>query len=430
MLTVYMFFYNVLIVPIMYLIFIIGSLFNKKIKQGWEGRKNYFSNAKSIAEKIPSNAKVYLFHSSSVGEWEQAIPIIEKLKENDSTVFIIVTFFSASGFYVVKNPIIDAKMYMPIDSRNNAKHFFSIFKPTAWIICKYDIWPNMLFEAKKQRIPVLLTSAELAADSKRHVFPMKSINKYIYKSIDYILAISQETRQRFLEIYPYEERLITVGDSRFDRINQKVERLKNDDSITIFKKADLFTFIIGSSWPADEKHILPALIRLMQKHQNLNVIIVPHEINENHLQSIEASFIHAEIITDRYSVFSNENGTNARVAIIDTIGILSKLYRITQLAYVGGGFGSGVHNVMEPAAFAQPILFGPKHINSYEASQLEYLMAAHTIHTETEFEIIVEYLINRDKLRIDKGVEARKFLLDNLGATDKTIAILEKLNLV
>ena len=427
--NIYLFFYNVIVVPIMYIVFIVGSIFNKKIKQGWDGRKNYFNNARKIANSIPSTAKIYLFHSSSVGEWEQAVPIIEKLKEQNSDIFVIVTFFSASGYNVVKNPIIDAKLYLPLDSKSNARQFFSIFKPLVWIICKYDVWPNMLFEAKKQNIPVLLTSAELAADSKRYVFPMKSINKSIYNKIDYILTISQDTRDRFLLIYPFENRLFVGGDSRFDRINQKVELLKHEEQFRVFKKEDVFTFIMGSSWPADEKHVLPPLIRLMLRNPHLNAIIVPHEINENHIKTVEELFFNASIETERYSNFSSNNGTHARVAIIDTVGILSKLYRITQLAYIGGGFGSGVHNVMEPAAFAQPVLFGPKHINSFEACQLEYIMAAHTIRTETEFEIIADYLINREKLRIEKGTDARKFLTDNLGATEKTIDILRKMEL-
>ena len=430
MLYIYLFIYNLILIPIMKLVFFIGSYFNKKLKQGRDGRKNYFQNVTAIAKTIPLDAKVYLFHSSSVGEWEQAVPIIEKLKENDSKVFVIVTFFSPSGFNVVKNPIIDIKLYMPIDSKSNARKFFKIFKPKAWIICKYDVWPNMLFEAKKQGIPVLLTSAELAEDSKRHIFPMKAINKPIYAKIDYILAISKETRTRFLQIFPFEDRLLIGGDSRYDRINAKAEKLMDEEPIKIFAKEDFFAFIMGSSWPSDEKHVLPALIRLMQKHPHVNTIFVPHEIEEIHLQSVEKMFSEADIDTDRYSIFSSGNGTHARVAIIDTVGILSKLYRITKIAYVGGAFGSGVHNVMEPAAFAQPVLFGPKHINSYEACQLEYLMAGHTIHNETEFEIIVDYLINREKLRIEKGMDARKFLVENLGATEKTITILNKLHLV
>ena len=425
-----MFLYNLILIPVMYLIFIIGSLFNKKIKQGWNGRRNYFVNARRIAEAIPENSKVYLFHSSSVGEWEQAIPIIERLKAKDPSVYVVVTFFSASGFNVVKSTIIDAKLYMPIDSKANAREFFKIFNPKVWIICKYDIWPNMLFEAKKKNIPVLLTSAELAEDSKRHIFPMKAINKCIYEKIDYILTISQDTRKRFLLIYPFQDRLLVGGDSRYDRIKQKVDLMKAEDPIKIFKKEGAFIFIMGSSWPTDEKHVLPALTRLMQKHNHLNAIIVPHEIDESHLQAIEKIFVDVQIETDRYSLFSNEEGTHARVAIIDIVGILSKLYRTTNLAYVGGGFGNGVHNVMEPAAFAQPVLFGPRHVNSYEACQLEYLMAAHTIHNENEFEIIAEYLINREKLRVEKGNDAQKFLLDNLGATDKTFAILESLNLI
>ena len=427
MFRILMIIYDIFLVPLTYAIFRVGALFNLKIKQGMEGRKLYFQNARALASLIPTNAKVYLFHSSSVGEWEQAVPIIEKMKERDSSVFVVVTFFSASGFNVVKNKIIDAKLYMPYDSKSNAKRFFELFKPKAWIICKYDVWPNMLLEAKRLSIPVLLTSAELAADSKRHVFPMKNLNKLFYSKIDYILTISEETRQRFLKIYPFPQRIKAFGDSRFDRIYDKVSKVMDEESIHIFKKEEPYTIILGSSWPEDEKQVLPALIRTMLKYQFVHTIIVPHEINESHLSSIETYFAEAEIATSRYSKFKEENGTQMRVAIIDTVGILAKLYKISKIAYVGGAFGAGVHNVMEPAAFAQPVLFGPKHINSYEACQLDHLMAAHTIHNENEFEIIVEYLITRDKLREDKGNDARKFLLDNLGATQKTLSLMTEI---
>lgn len=428
--TLFLFLYNLICVPLLYIVFYTGSLFNEKMKRGRKGRARYWENAKEIAARIPQDASVFLFHSSSVGEWEQAVPVIEKMKERDNSIFVIVTFFSPSGYHVVNNQIIDAKMYLPLDSFCNAKRFFTLFKPKAWIICKYDIWPNMLRAAKRNRIPVLLTSAELAEDSKRYTFPMNVVNKIYYKKIDYILAISEDTRQRFLKIFPFQDRLFTAGDSRFDRIYQKVQRILPEPPIRIFKMDDGFKLILGSCWPTDEKHVLPACVNLMKKHQKLQLIVVPHEISEAHIQSIEELFTAQGIDVERYSIFSKQEGTFAKVAIIDTVGILSKLYKITKLAYVGGSFGSGVHNVMEPAAFAQPIIFGPKHLNSFEACQLEYLMAAHTIHNQNEFEIIVEHMLNNEELRAAKGQDALKFLTDHLGSTDKTISLLEILKLI
>ena len=426
----FLFFYNVVCVPLMYVVFVVGAFFNNKIKQGLTARIYYFKKVKTIVSNIPANSKVILFHSSSVGEWEQAVPIINELKSRDSSIYVVVTFFSPSGFNIVKNPIIDAKLYMPFDSWLGTRRFFALIKPKIWIICKYDVWPNMLASAKHFNVPVILTSAELAEDSTRYTFPMKYVNRVFYKKIDRILTISQDTRDRFLNIFPYDDRLTVSGDSRYDQIYQKAQKILEDVPLEIFKSSSKFKFIVGSSWPADEKHILPALIRLCEKYPHIQILVVPHEINEKHIQDIELDFYSKYIKTERDTDFLAQGGTDCRVAIINTIGLLAKLYRTTQLAYVGGAFSTGVHNVLEPAVFGQPVIFGPRYKNSYEACKLVDNLAAHSIHNENEFEVIVDYLIQKETLRIDKGNDAKRFLVDNLGGTKKTIKEIEALGII
>lgn len=427
---IFLLLYNVFCVPLIYLVFTAGAIFNKKIRQGFLARLFYFKKLDESIKHMPAGAKVVLFHSSSVGEWEQAVPIIAKLKEREPELFVVVTFFSPSGYNVVKNPVIDAKVYMPYDSWLSTRRFFARIHPRVWIVCKYDVWPNMLASAKAYGVPVVLSSAELAEDSSRYKFPMRYLNSIFYQKIDRILAISEDTRDRFLKIYKDREHIVVSGDSRYDQIFQKAQRIQEEPMKMIFKRSDNFRIIVGSSWQADEKHYLPALVRLMKKYDQLDAIIVPHEIRERHIGELQTYFENAGIRAERYGAFKEEGDTSCRVAIVDTVGLLAKLYRSSHLAYVGGAFSTGVHNVLEPAAFGQPVLFGPRFKNSHEARKLVDNLSAHSIHNENEFEIIVDYLIQKESLRVDKGNDARRFLEDNLGGTEITMRVLEEMHVI
>lgn len=419
--------YNILIVPIFLIVLRILAPFNKKIKEGIVERRKYFSKLKKQVNLIPDSAHIVLFHSASVGEWEQAAPIITELKSQNSNIFIVASFFSPSGYNIVKNKHIDLKLYLPFDSKKNAKKFFKILKPKVWVISKYDVWPNLVCQAHKKNIPVILTSAELAPDSKRHKGLSKIFNSSFYKYIDYILPVSEDYKQRFLQIFPFPDRLIVAGDARYDQIYAKTQNvITTKEKIPIFFDDSGVTLICGSIWQSDEKIIFPAIHKMLEKYQHFSVILVPHEIDEDHINNMIQYFTKKNHSIERFTKFQFQNGTNSRIAIIDTIGILYKLYRKTEFAYIGGGFSTGVHNVLEPAAYAQPVVFGPKYKNSFEAREFVRIECGFSVNNENEAEQIFDKLISNQKFRYNNGKIAQEFLKNNLGATDIILKLLNE----
>ncbi|HRS18005.1 MAG TPA: glycosyltransferase N-terminal domain-containing protein, partial [Bacteroidales bacterium] len=338
--------YCLLYIPL----FCFAALWNKKIREGLLGRIYQIKNIPSIVT-ASNNKKVILIHSASVGEWEQSIPIIKQLKQNHTDLYIIATFFSPSGMRHAKKTDIDAALYLPFDVVFTAYFFLNKIRPAVWIISKYDVWPGFVCAAHMRNIPILLCSAELAQDSTRHKGILAYINKLFYSHIHTIFPVSEEYKQHFMRIFPFPERLIVAGDARYDQIIQKAEQIQSQPAIQLFAHKKQVTFIAGSIWPADEKHLLPAIIKIFKQRNDLQLILVPHELHENHIAAIQKELLQANIVSERYTEFSKKETdcTTCDVAIIDTIGMLAKIYHISDVAYVGGAFSTGVHNVAEPA---------------------------------------------------------------------------------
>ena len=214
---------------------------------------------------------------------------------------------------------VDLSLYLPFDVCITNFIFFKRLKPKAWVIAKYDVWPGIILAAHWANVPVLLCSAELAEDSMRYKGVNAIINRLFYKYITYILPVSEDYKQRFLNIFPYENRLEVVGDARYDQIIAKAEAVMQQPEVQLFENPLPITFIGGSLWPADEKHLFPALLRIFKEHDNLQLLLVPHELHESHIQAIEQTFRQEGIETQRYTDFANTgNGkTTCRVAIIN-----------------------------------------------------------------------------------------------------------------
>lgn len=419
--------YNILIVPLLYVVFCIGAIFNKKMRVGLQQRWRWYSKLKQHAQSIPADAMLVVFHNSSVGEWEQSAPIIDEMRKIHPNLYVIATFFSPSGFKIVKNTSINYKMYLPLDSLWNVVLFFRVIKPKLWVIAKYDVWPNFLFAANRRGIPVVLASAELAADSSRHRWPMRVFNRAFYGKLSAILPVSSDYAERFSLFYPHSSNLLVTGDTRYDQIYRKAQAVQQRPKIQIFTNNTGLQFIAGSIWPADEKHLMPALLRCINEFPNLQTVLVPHEISETHILAIESQLHEFGITAERYTDFAPHGTSNARVVIINTIGILAALYSQSDIAYVGGSFSSGVHNVMEPAAFGLPILFGPRHINSHEAVMLKQRGAAFQITNQTDCELRLKQLIQDEIFRKEAGQKSISLLTSSLGATQRAVTIIETL---
>lgn len=423
MLFIFAFFYSLIASPLIYVVYGVGSLFNTKIKQGLNGRIGGLGKLKDFVQTIGKDKKLIFIHSSSVGEWEQSVQIIRQLKQKRSDLVIIASFFSPSGYNVVKSEDIDFKFYLPFDDPYHAFLLFKYLKPSVWIISKYDVWPLMLFSAKRAGVPVVLASAELAEDSTRHRGIFGHVNKLIYSQIDHILTVSDEYAQRFKLITDRPEQISVTGDARYDQIFQKAQNYAAQPLVPIFANGNP-VMVCGSIWPADEAVILPAIIEQKQARSACNFILVPHETNERNITALRDQLAAYGITSQRYTQLAQGQTLDQEILIVDTVGQLARLYRQGSFAYIGGSFGSGVHNVLEPAAYALPLLFGPRHKNSYEAKQLLKLGAADLITTVASARQEISAHIQNAPRRTQKGTLAQTFLSTNLGAAQRTVEIL------
>ncbi len=411
-------FYNLIFIPLAKIILIFAQLINPKIKSGITGRKKLFENLIINLAGLDRSKKMIWFHSASMGEFEQAKPIIEKIRLQKD-VNIIVSFFSPSGYNnSLKYPYADVIVYFPFDTAIASERFINLVQPNIAIFMRYDIWPNMIWKLEENHIPFVIVDATMRKRTARKWLFAKSFHKSLFNSFTKILCVSENDVNNFLEFNIKPEKLKSVGDTRFDRVYQKSLQAKEKkifkDNIFDNKKV----FVVGSSWESDEEVLIPAIVKLMKYEKDLVVIIVPHEPTVLHIENLENQFLNIEK-TIRFSLLNDYQ--EERIILIDTIGILLTLYYYADVAYVGGSFKQGIHNVLEPAVYSIPILFGPKNENSQEAQELKKIGGAFEVKNKKEAYKTLRKLFVDDKFRVEKGKINYNFVLNNIGATDKII---------
>lgn len=383
------------------------ALFSPKIKLFVEGRKNVFS---VLEEKIKADDKTIWFHSASLGEYEQGLPVIEKIKEKYPSHKIIVTFFSPSGYEVRKNnTVADVTIYLPLDTKSNAKRFLKLVHPEFAFFIKYEFWLNYLKELEKSKTPTYLISG-IFRDSQMFFkwyggFYRKALNAFTY------FFVQNESSKQKIEAIGFKN-VIVSGDTRFDRVNAILERDNTLDYVENFKNNQL-TIVIGSSWPKDEVLLIEYI---NQAPENVKFIIAPHNIKTEQISNLKSQIKKSIVL---FSEQENKDLSNYNVFIIDTIGILTKIYSYGTIAYVGGGFGNpGIHNILEPATFGIPIVIGPNYSNFAEAVSLVELEGCISITNFLELKEILDRLINDPKLLTEKSHICKSFIQNNKGATN------------
>jgi 3-deoxy-D-manno-octulosonic-acid transferase len=405
-----LFLYN-LIVQIAAFLLKIAALFTPKpfgvkIKLFIDGRKPVFQILES---KISSNDKTIWFHAASLGEYEQGLPVIEKIKIKYPNHKIVLTFFSPSGYEVRKNnTVADVTVYLPLDTKKNAKKFLSLVHPQMAFFIKYEYWPNYLSEMRKLGTPTYLISGIFRENQLFFKwyggFYRTALNTFTY------FFIQNESSKKLL-IALGKTNVAVSGDTRFDRVAAILEKDNSLDFIESFKN-DTLTVVAGSSWPKDESLLIDFINNTSKK---IKFIIAPHNIKDEQIQELQHS------ITKKVVLFSekeNKNLADFDVFIIDTIGILTKIYSYADIAYVGGGFGNpGVHNILEPATFGVPIVIGPNYTHFAEASALVNLGGCISISTTTELVDAFSNLIANDDVRNEKGHICSTFVQMSKGAT-------------
>ncbi|KFF19883.1 3-deoxy-D-manno-octulosonic acid transferase [Flavobacterium hydatis] len=407
-----LFLYNLIVFIVAFLLKIV-ALFSPKIRLFVNGRKDVFAILK---EKIKPSDKTIWFHAASLGEYEQGLPVIEKIKEKYPSHKIIVTFFSPSGYEVRKNnTVADATLYLPLDTKQNAKQFLKLAHPEMVFFIKYEFWLNYLNELKKNNTPTYLVSG-IFRDNQIFFkwyggFYKKALDAFTY------FFVQNESSKNKIESIGYKNVIIS-GDTRFDRVVAILERDNTLDFIAEFKN-NTTTIVIGSSWPKDEV-LLTEYINTTQ--ERVKFIIAPHNIKPEQITALQQS------ITKKTILFSEKEGKNLAdydVFIIDTVGILTKIYSYATIAYVGGGFGNpGVHNILEPATFGLPIIIGPNYSHFAEATELVHLGGCISITDAKQLETEFNHLITDKDYLNEKGLICKSYVQNKKGATNKIMSII------
>lgn len=357
-----------------------------------------------------------LIHSSSMGEFEHVKPLIKKLNE-EFDVNIIVTFFSPSGYENIKNHDgISLFIYLPFDFKWLWKKFFLITQTEILIISKHDVWINQIIVAKKLGVHAYLVNASLSTKSSRSSLLARLMLSKAYQSLDIIFTISEEDKLHFRKSFNCENTIV-VGDTKFDQVTIRKEGSSQNEIIKRDWLQNNTVLLFGSLWPEDGQKVLPCLSDVLMKENNLKIIIAPHQPTNEIIYQLTSYLRDLKIEYFSQRNFNKENN----VLIIDRVGILADLYKYADLAYVGGSFKQGIHNVMEPAIYGIPVLYGPVHGNSYEAVRLAEEGGSKVFTNEDEFKKILQELINNPKLREQIGEKGYTFAIKNTGATDKII---------
>ena len=415
--------YNTAFIPLFWTLLQIASLFNSKIRRGIVGRRGLFEKLERDISNLSSKRRIW-FHSSSMGEFEQAKPIIAALRKKYRDINIIVTFFSPSGYDHSKNyKLADIITYIPFDTKANAHRFLDLLQPTAAVFVRYDVWPNHIWELNARRIPVFIANATMRTTSARLYPLLKNFHHLLFNNFESILTVSAQDADAFALFGLTHPSVEAIGDTRYDQVWQRSADAKKKHLLphAILKGKKLL--LAGSIWPEDEEVLLPSIKKILQYDLNVLVILVPHEPTEDALEDVENKLGSKP----RSIRFSNLNDyANERIIIVDSIGILMALYQYANVAYVGGSFRQGIHNVLEPAVYGIPVVYGPKHTNSQEAMELARRGGGFIVNDQQECYRTLRILLDDKKANTAAGKQALMLVEENIGATERFIQCLEK----
>lgn len=415
-----------------YMFFVrIASLFNPKAKLFYRGRQGLLEK---IQREVSQEFPVIWVHCSSVGEFEQARPVIEWYKAGKKEYKILLTFFSPSGYELRKNyELADWVFYMPVDTPKNARRFVEIVKPVKAIFIKYEFWYNYLHELRRNEVQVYIVSAIFRPSQVFFRWYGGFFRKMLHCYTR--LFVQDEQSRELLHSLGIKDNVLICGDTRFDRVYQITRNTREFPLIKRFAKG-YFTVIAGSTWGPDDA----LLESVLKNFSNVKLIIAPHEIHKERIEEIEKLFASERVL--RFSDFdkkfrkdefsaTEELGRledaleNSKVLVIDCLGILSSIYRYGHVAYIGGGFGVGIHNILEAATYSIPVVFGPNYHKFKEARDLISLNGAVPVTGRTPFYDIMDKYVHNENVRMERGEICGNYVRSNLGATSRIVFNME-----
>ena len=384
------------------------SLFNDKVRKMWRGERDAF---RVLKEKVDPKAKYVWFHAASLGEFEQGRPLMEELRRRHPEYKILLTFFSPSGYEVRKNyEGADIVCYLPLDTVLNARRFLRSVRPVMAFFIKYEFWYNYLHILRHRQVPVYSVSSIFREGQIFFRWYGKQYS-HVLKCFTHFFVQNEES-QRLLEGIGIHNTTV-VGDTRFDRVLQIKEAAKQLPVIDAFKEGHQ-VFVAGSSWPPDEE----IFIRYFNEHPGWRLIIAPHVIGDDHLHQIQSRLKRKALL---YTEATPETARQADCIIINCYGLLSSIYRYGEVAYVGGGFGVGIHNVLEAAVWGMPVIFGPNNHRFQEAQGLLAAEGGFEIQHEEDFRRLMDRMCADRDFLLQAGRQAGAFVEEKTGATAKVL---------
>ncbi len=374
-----------------------------------------------LENKIDRNRKWLWFHAASLGEFEQGRPIIEKIRASGKDYAILVTFYSPSGYEVRKNYSgAEIVCYLPFDRKNNVKKFVEKVNPCMAFFIKYEFWPNYLKELQSRKVPTYLVSGIFREDQAFFKPWFKSYRSLLNTFTHFF--VQDQNSVDLLKSVDFSDNVTICGDTRYDRVIEICDNSKKPDLFETFRAKCVSSgnkvLIAGSSWPKDELVFLP----YFNNHNDLKLIIAPHEIHEEHLKSIEAQLTRPYI---RYSKAGIDDINKYDCVIIDCFGLLSSVYRYGDIAYIGGGFGVGIHNTLEAAVYGIPVVFGPNYGKFIEAKELISCGGGFTVKNENEFISLMEKFLSSQSFLSETGINAGEMVRKGAGGTNRIIKFLD-----
>jgi 3-deoxy-D-manno-octulosonic-acid transferase len=413
--TLFAIFYNLIFSPLFFILVHLVAPFHPKIRKGLFGRYQTNRTLRKTIRSFPKHT--LLIHCASMGEFEHIKPFIRSFKRQLQQSRIVVMFFSPSGYENVKEfPGVDLFIYSPFDWWVPVLRTYKIVKPSALIIAKHDVWPNQIWIAHLLKIPCLLINASLYDRSKR-LRPLSRIfHKMIYNKLSRIITISEHDRDNYQKLVE-SEKIVIAGDTKFEQVILRMEESKRRKVLPEKIWLDKKVIVAGSIWPEDEEQLLPVFKALLEKYMDLLIITCPHEPTDVHINALREGLLPVAV-----RLYSELNGYDGeQVIIIDRVGLLANLYSIADTAYVGGSFKQNVHNVLEPAVYGIPVIFGPVNQNSHEAQLLKESGGGIEVSNSDEISDVLTRFFGDEFYRRKIGALAGKIVMDNTGATQRTI---------
>lgn len=395
-----------------------------KLDQSLDGRRGVLDRLLKGAVRVRGGIWI---HASSVGEYLQGIPVVHALRAElgPRPPKIAFTHFSPSGYhFALDRPCADLHDYLPLDLPRDMDRLVAAWQPRALVCVKFDVWPNLVLAAREAGVPVFLVAGSLAPGSGRLRWPVRSLYRDLFDRFTHLGVSTEEDRRRFVADLGVRTPVTVTGDTRVEQVIVRYEESQGGEVAERLSQLGQRRLVLGSTWPPDEALWLPVLPELLRRHPDLRVILCPHEPLPARLDGLEAQLDRAGLSHLRLHRLVADPQADCQVVLVDTVGVLAEIYRAGCLAYVGGSFTTGVHNTMEPAVAGMPVLFGPRIQNAEEAGVLVRREAGFVCAEPPQALARADALLADADLLARTGAAARQVVLDQRGATARTLAML------